>query len=155
MARPKNTNGTTVDVQRGTFGKIIINRNSFFYRIYTKLRSDDKTVMDNILKFMQTEKNHIITSGDTIEAMSVDTGYTILAIRNSLSRLAKVDLISKGVIKSEYFIEPQFAYKGDFEETWSFIQHSEYRGEVPRSVIGWMGQPETKGEPQFRPLIYR
>lgn len=155
MARPKNTEGNSVEVQKGTFGKIIINRNSAYHKVYTKLRSDDKSVMDNILKFMQTDKNHIITSGDTMEAMVGDLEFNAKAIRNSLTRLGKVGLISKGIIKSEYFIEPQFAYKGDFEQTWSYLQQCNYRGQVPRSVIGWQGKSETQGEPQFRPVMYR
>jgi len=139
----KSINGKLVDVQKGTFGKICINRNDKLYYEYMRLRSDDKLILDAMLMLMHTDMNHITMLGDTLEEVSKKTSCKVKAIRDGLTRLKKTNLIEKLQLEGEFLINPVFAYKGIINSVWLFIQYLHYNGQVPRSVQGWIFDNDT------------
>lgn len=144
MARPKNTNGKIVDVQKGTFGKIVIDRNHNLYSTYRKLRSDTKSVMDSILTYMQSETNLIVLKGNTLNMVMNDTGYAERTVVNAINELKKLMFIEiTHQLPHELIVNPVFAYKDNQLETvWKTYQKVHYKNEVPRSVMAWTLEEE-------------
>ena len=101
-----------------------------------RLRTDDKTILDSILSLMGTNTNQIVVLGDTLEAISELSGYSTSTIKSSVSRLSKDKLILPTYqLTAEYIINPSFAYKGNEDAIWEFIQAVHYKGNTPREVL--------------------
>lgn len=139
MARPKNTDGKIVDVHKGTFGKLVIDRNHNLYSKYRRLRSDTKSILDSIFTYMQSETNLIVLKGDTLQMVINDTGYAERTVVNAINELKKLKFIEiTHQLPHELIVNPVFAYKdNNLEAVWKIYQKVHYKNKVPRSVIAW------------------
>ena len=136
MARPRNEKGTTIDVQKGTYGRLTINRDNKLYYVYKALRSDEKTIMDSILTYMDSASNIITVNGATLDAIVDDSGYSPKTVRNVLSLLCKTNLLESTLqLDREYIINPIFAIKGGNDiSVWQAYQSLHYNNNTPKDV---------------------
>lgn len=139
MARPQNTDGKIVDVQKGTFGKLVINRNHNLYFKYKELRSDTKSIFDSMLTYMQSQTNLIIVKGDILQAIIKDSGYAERSIVNAINELKKLKLVEiTHQLPHELIVNPVFAIKDNNDySVWKTYQRIHYKGNVPIRVITW------------------
>lgn len=139
MARPKNTDGNIVDVQKGTFGKLVINRNHNLYFKYIALRSDTKSIFDNMLTYMQSETNLITLKGDILQAVIKDSNYAERTIVNAINELKKLKLVEiTHQLPHELVVNPIFAIKDNNDySVWKTYQSIQYEGNVPLIAISW------------------
>ena len=128
-------NGIKQEVHKGTYGRIVIQRDKPLYKAYRELRSDDKVVMDALLELMTTGTNSLVAAGETLNALITSTGFATITIRNTLVRLTEANLITRGTLDFEVIVTPTFAFKGNETEIWKYIQALHYKGSIPRDVI--------------------
>lgn len=99
---------------------VTMNTGSNLYHVLQNdVTGSDKKLMMSLLKHMTTNMNTITVNGATLTSILIDTGMSESHVRNSLSKLTKMNLIeSSKLLRSEYIINPSLCYKGSEYEAW-------------------------------------
>lgn len=106
-------------------GKITLLTSSPLYKSYTGLKAGEKAVFTALLRFMTDGLNTIHIGGETLEAISKDTGFTPPSIRNAITALKRAGLIEPTTLSGEYIINPLLAEKASYYGVWISYQKIE------------------------------
>ena len=90
------------------------------YRVFESDTSGTgKKVMLSIFKHMDKDTNLVCINGNTLDSIISDTGLSSQQVRDKVSELKKLELITPtGSMRAEYIVDPCLATKGSYEKVW-------------------------------------
>lgn len=117
--------GKVVPPETKANGKITLLTSSPLYKSYTGLKAGEKAVFTALLRFMTDGLNTIHIGGETLQAISKDTGFTPPSIRNAVTALKRAGLIEPTTLSGEYVINPILVEKASYYGVWISYQKIE------------------------------